>query len=284
MLKKIFKWIMMIILFLFGIALILIMYAYSYSNKTIIKKKYEVTPTEFSVSKRSSENNEGIRLAKIHGCLSCHGSEGDGRVIMSIPMVFSAKATNLTHVVNNWSEVELENSIRQGIRRDGSTHFFMPSQMYHHLSDKDLSAIILALRELPVSEGNEKGGTFFGPVMRLMMTYGSFDFMGQKPTIDTLESRMNPPAPNDLMALGKYKALTTCTECHGTDLKGGQLGEKTPPNLSVVRAFNLENFATLMQTGIGPAGGEGMKEVSSERFSHFSDEEVKALYTYLTSL
>jgi len=47
--------------------------------------------------------------------------------------------------------------------------------------------------------------------------------------------------------------------------------------------YSLEEFQTLMRTGV-PKGGHEldlMAEVARGRFVHFTDEEVEALYRYL---
>jgi cytochrome c553 len=82
---------------------------------------------------------------------------------------------------------------------------------------------------------------------------------------------------------GQYLALTVCTECHGMALTGACDG--TAPNLAIVAAYSKPAFEKLMATGV-PAGSQTlglMGEVARERFSHFTKDEVDALYNYLSA-
>lgn len=91
-------------------------------------------------------------------------------------------------------------------------------------------------------------------------------------------------SPDNPERFGKYIAMTSCSECHGSDLRGG--ADDFSPPLTIVAAYTLENFTTLMQTGV-PIGGREldlMAEVAKNRFSHFTDSEIASLHAYLKTL
>ena len=91
--------------------------------------------------------------------------------------------------------------------------------------------------------------------------------------------RQAPPATTDTNDLGRYLALTSCTECHGQDFRG-----KDPaPDLRVIAAYDQPTFIRFMRTGTAVGGRELglMSRVARSRFSHFTDDEVAALYGYL---
>ena len=95
-----------------------------------------------------------------------------------------------------------------------------------------------------------------------------------------------PTRPLEPLALGKYLAHTTCSECHGRDLNGW--GPDDPaPSLVVAKAYSPEKFAHLMKTGEIASGGKSktglMSEVAAYRFSVLTDAEVVALKLYLDS-
>ena len=46
------------------------------------------------------------------------------------------------------SDAELVRTIRQGVHKDGSTLFIMPSQALSHLSDEDVGKIVAWIRTL----------------------------------------------------------------------------------------------------------------------------------------
>jgi hypothetical protein len=86
-------------------------------------------------------------------------------------------------------------------------------------------------------------------------------------------------------SLGEHLAYTVgCVNCHHqTDKR-----IINAPPLMIVRAYSLPEFRTLMKTGVTRAGrdmaseGSVMGFVAKEQFAHFTDDEVTALYEYLT--
>ena len=83
---------------------------------------------------------------------------------------------------------------------------------------------------------------------------------------------------------GRYLAMTSCSECHGDDLRG--IPEEEIPSLAIVAAYPLDDFRNLMRTG-KPVGGrtlELMKDVSLSRFAYFTDAELGDLHAYLSEL
>ena len=68
---------------------------------------------------------------------------------------------------------------------------------------------------------------------------------------------------------------------HGQRLEGSE----GTPALSIVAGYSQMEFARLMREGVPRDGRklELMGDVARSRFVHFSDEEVGALYTYLST-
>jgi len=79
--------------------------------------------------------------------------------------------------------------------------------------------------------------------------------------------------------------IVGCVNCH----------HQTPkeiinaPPLNIVKSYSLPEFRHLMKTGITRTGRNMLAQssvmgiVASERFSHFTDDEVRAIYVYLTT-
>ena len=225
---------------------------------------------------------EGVRLAKIRGCYDgCHGEAFSGDEPFreeGLPgfLLGTFVAPDLTVLAASHSDAELERAIRRGVRLDGRRAMAMPSDMFQWLSDEDLKRILAAIRAQPVGEGPPTK-VAPGPLARLFILRGVFE-----PAYAGIDPDATPPerTPSDAAALGAYLARTVCTECHGGDLEGG---DDTPP-LAVVAGYSRERFGRLMRTGV-PASGAGlglMKIVALSRFSHFTGEEVDALYRYLS--
>jgi cytochrome c553 len=95
---------------------------------------------------------EGRRLAIIRGCFDgCHGSAASGAEFWVEPWMARLIAPDLTRVVAELSDSQLERVIRRGVRSDGTSTWGMPSSMFHHLADEDLGRILAFLRTLPVA-------------------------------------------------------------------------------------------------------------------------------------
>ena len=77
-----------------------------------------------------------------------------------------------------------------------------------------------------------------------------------------------------------------CRECHGKALTGGVPGQLPPlgPDLNVVKVWSFDQFAATMRTGVDPTGHELGKEMPWRPIGRISDDELRAIYEYLTHL
>jgi mono/diheme cytochrome c family protein len=208
---------------------------------------------------------QGERTAKILGCYGgCHGSRLEGRLFFSEPGVADLVAPNLTEVAASYSDAELERAIRHGIRRDGTGLFVMPSSAFYHLADEDLRNLLAFLRHLPPMPGCA------GKPMPAI--------------IDHAAPRVPRGDANDPMARGRYLARIACAECHGDTLQGGFDGRA--PTLAIAAAYSDEAFRHLLRTGEPLVERDlyVMDDAARGRFTHFTDEEIAALHTYLRSI
>ena len=246
-------------------------------SEYVLRKTYEVPLRAVAVPSDSVSIAEGHRLAKTHGCVSCHGQALEGAVFLDDPMLGYFVAGNLTGAVLDQSDGELERIIRQGVHMDGRSALGMPSAEYQHLSDHDLGVVLAYLRSLPPAEGplTEINA---GPLARLGLAVGMFS-----PQRDDIPSGSTPPAtrPTERHELGAYLAMTSCSGCHGQDL-GGSAADGAP-DLIIAASYSAAAFAHLLQTGEGVGGRDlgTMSEASRERFVHFTEAEVDALHAFL---
>lgn len=248
-------------------------------SERLLNQTYEVEVEPIAIPTDSASIAEGERLARIRGCYGgCHGDVAEGGVFFDDPMLGTITAPDLTRAVRTQSDAELVRVIRHGVRADGGSVTAMPSSMLYHLTDEDLGAIIAFLRSLPPTDGPE-ADLRLGPLGRFLFVKG--DFQPAAEEIDHEAPRLDPGDGSDPIALGRYLAMTSCTECHGSDL-GGSFNN---PNLAIAAAYTPEQFHTLMQSG-EPFDGRDLRlmdDVSRSRFSYFTDAEVDALYAYLTT-
>ena len=150
----------------------------------------------------------------------------------------------------------------------------------HHLSDDDLSNIAAFIRSQPPGDGLVYEANP-GLIARFFLLIGEFKPQAQE-VIEGAPWLTGTPSRTSSNA-GQYLAMTACAECHGMDFQGQ--ADFTPP-LAAAVAYSLDDFQTLMKTGVAIGNREldMMKEVATRRFAHFTDSEVEALHGYLQSL
>jgi cytochrome c553 len=210
--------------------------------------------------------------------------------VFEVEAVGDIIAPNLTKVVRQRTDEELTVAIRQGIAPGGRGLIVMTSAVHSRMTLEETAALIAWMRSLPLKEGEERPFKlrFVG---RLMLVLG--DFRLQPAAVKQYRNQW----PIDLgpgYASGRQLAATICAECHGPDLSGGptpmadtnpSFGRpyNLPPNLDIVAAYDLEQFRTLMRTGVPVSGREiGMMTAVARRdLKHFTDGEIDALHAYL---
>ena len=269
-------WIKRITLALVAVAVLALVGVYLRSEY-VLRKTYEVPLRTLAASADSVSVAVGRRLAKTHGCVSCHGQALEGAVFVDDPMLGYFVAGNLTGPVLEQSDSELERMIRQGVHTDGRSALGMPSAEYQHLSDHDLGAILAYLRSLPPVEGPTTEISP-GPLARVGLAIGMFS-----PQRNDISVGTPPPVyrPTERGALGEYLAMTTCSGCHGQSLMGSIADGA--PDLTIAAGYSAAAFAQLLRTGEGLGGRDLgiMSEASRERFVYFTEAEVDALQAFL---
>lgn len=252
-----------------------------YSRAELIIREQHDTPLQaFTAPSDATSIARGARLVRILGCAQgCHGKTGIEGQLFSDDEYGRLFAPDLTQAAARMSDAELERVLRHGLRQDGTSVWAMPSDMFQHLDDGDLSAVIAWIRAQPPSQGPT--GTMI-PSMLTRWEIAAGEFTPYAPELPQVHEHAARPDGSEPRALGRYLALTVCTECHGQDLKGHP-GDT--PDLAVVAAYPLEAFTTLMRAGV-PIGGRDLKlmaEVALSRFVHFTDDEIAALHAYLSA-
>ena len=259
-----------------GIALIAGGYVYVASER-MVAKMYEAPLTTFTSPHDAGSIEQGKRLATIYGCNNCHGPLLNGTVMFDEPGIARISAPNLTRVLRDYSDAELERVVRRGVKKNGTSTWIMPSQMFSHLTDEDLGRIIAYVRSVPARDGVE-AEVSMRALGRIGIVSGKFT-----PVAEQIVANARADSPNraDPLSHGKYLVMTACTECHGARLEGSEFVKA--PSLLVAAAYSKEDFARLMRTGVGIGNRKLglMAEMGQVRFSSFTDSEVEAVRTYL---
>ena len=156
----------------------------------------------------------------------------------------------------------------------------MPSASFHHMTDADLNNIAAYIRSHVPGDGPELEVTA-GPVARFLIWNGVFQPQAES-VLEEAPWLVEADRQSGL-GTGRYVALTACGECHGLDLEGS---EGFSPGLAIAVAYTREDFHRLMREGkpVGDRELNLMRDMSLRRFSHFTDEEIDALFAYLQTL
>lgn len=220
----------------------------------------------------------GARLTRVLGCTGCHGNELTGlNFTADHPEYGPLYASNLSLLLPNYSDAQIEAVLRQGVHPTRKTVWGMPSEIFQHLSAPDMAALIAYLRTVPPG-GQPTPPPQFSAQDKKDIASGLY-----KPAIQGVRETRNllPVDAGPQFALGRYITSVTCAECHGPKLEG-RPGDT--PNLIVAGGYSRAEFEKLITQGI-PTGNRKlnsmMSGVAKTRFAHLAPHERDALYAYL---
>ena len=251
---------------------------------------------DVSVPTDSASVARGEHLVRaITKCVDCHGQNLGGTIFIDDPAMGLLPAPNLTTgkggVLAAYTDAELEQAIRHGIRRDGTPLFIMPSSEYQHLADDDLGAILAYLRSLPPVD-NEQPEKRIGPVTRTLLVTGAAPTLLPAAIID---HAARPPATMPVQPTreyGEYIANTGgCKGCHGPNLAGGKMpggppGAPIPANLTPagIGSWSEADFTRALREGTRPDGSKINPFMPWLATRLMTDDEMRALWLYVSSV
>lgn len=222
---------------------------------------------------------EGARLTHVDGCFGCHGEALTGHVFVDNLFVGRLSGPNLTRIVPRYTDQQVADLIRSGVRPNGTGIVFMPSHVLVRLADADIAAIIAYLRTLETRPDAAKDSRL-GLLARALVVAGVIPLESNK--VD--RSQLGPQQrPTEAAALGPYLAKSICAMCHGDDLHG-EKQMKSPNLYEMVPGYSLDQFRTLMSTGLAPGGRKlGLMTEVSGGLKYLRDDEVADLHAYFSA-
>ncbi|MES2443881.1 MAG: c-type cytochrome [Pseudomonadota bacterium] len=245
-------------------------------SEWIIRSSHAVPAPQIAAERTPAGIAEGARLASALGCRGCHGPDGQGTLIVDVPMVLHVAPPALAPIAAQYSDAELARLIRFGVKRDGTATFVMPVEGHNGVADEDLARIIGWIRTLKPGAADRKDGLSFGPMGRAAILAGAIG-----PEVRQA-SRAQPRRSADM---GAYIADTVCAGCHSLreERKAHDDGRRVPSLVEIAPAYDLPAFRKLLKTGVGlsPRDLGLMARVGKDDLSHLSDAEVAALHAYL---
>ena len=256
----------------------------------------------------------GAYLVKaVAACMDCHaphdwarhdspirpGMEGAGQELSAAIAGLPGRvvAPNLTPDpetgAGTWSDDALARAIREGIGHDGRALFpMMPYEHFRSLPDEDLASIIVYLRSLAPVRNPLAPTELLFPVKYL---------------IRSAPQPLSAPVPApDVSTPARRGAVLVnaagCSDCHtpkksgrpipGRDLSGGVVLEgpwgrvasaNLTPDATGIPYYDENMFVQALRTGY--VGARRLNQIMPwASFRHMTDEDLRAIYTYLNSL
>ena len=231
-------------------------------------------------------------------CLGCHGSFPDGftgdpqpPLVGGVDMaaeeglgiVGQLATVNLTPggKLADYSDGEIFRALRHGLDSEGRRLGFMSLVAVGEFSDDDLEAVIAYMRSLPPATTDGPTGDRLSYVGLLF--YGAGMLPTPDPRPDTIAAPPAGPSPD----YGEYVAtIGDCRGCHGPDMTGtpaSALGPAVPNPRPIVKSMSVDQFHDMMRTGIRPGSSPFPDTMPWRNASQMSDEDLTALYAYLTT-
>lgn len=285
--RKVLKWIGILIAALVGLALLALVSIY-YVTETKLNQIYDVQVEEVAIPIDQASMERGRHLVTTMGfCTECHIANFAGQVWDDGPLVGKLVVKNLTDgqggIGNTYTDADWVRALRHGVGQDGKSLIIMPSNLYYRFSDADLGAIIAYLKQVPPVDNNLPETTI-GPMARIFILQDPSILPAQ--VIDPSKPRPPDPEPGVTPAYGEYLA-TVCIICHGEDLSGE---EGAGGGLNLTPAGDLgqwteEDFINTMRTGNTPEGEVLDDEIMPwKSLGQMTDDELKAIWLYLQSI
>jgi mono/diheme cytochrome c family protein len=211
---------------------------------------------------------------------------------------FTAQPKNITFDpetgIGSWSDAQFAKAIRECMRPNGSVIGPpMPCDMYRHISDSDVTAIVAYIRSLPPVKNAQPKSDYKFP---LPPSYG--------PPLGSV-----PDVPeSDKVAYGQYLAtLAHCMPCHTPTVEGsprrdyehalGAGGFQFEVNGAVVASTNItpdpdtglgkwtdDEIKTAITTGVDKFGGKVLPPMPWHFFAGMHPADLDALIAYLRTL
>lgn len=227
---------------------------------------------------------------------------GPGFGIWYTPNITPDKETG----IGGWTDGEIVQAIREGMRRDRSTMFpVMPSDWYHGMSDEDALAVVAYLRSIaPVAHRVPPPEPSF--VAKALLAFG---MMSPK---DAITVPVAAPARGATAEYGRYVAssLAGCLDCHtplnlengkfymdslgagGTILFGDAEGSSlrsygrniTPDMETGIGKWSEADFYAAVTVGMRPDGTVLTPHMPYGYFKSLTEDDLRALWLYIRSL
>ena len=284
------KWARRILLGVVSVVLIAVLLVFGLSYRRL-HRTYEVARPAIVLPTDSAELARGAHLTIAIGkCAGCHGDDYGGKVFIDAGPFGHVTAPNLTRgnggLGNTLTDADYVAAITHGVRPDGTSLLFMPSEAYASFSRADIAAVVAYLRTRPKVDRPSPPPSL-GPIGRMLLATGQ-PFM----TADLVDH--DAPIPDSMPAAvtadyGKYLThVGGCTGCHNPSLSGGPIPGAPPeikPAANLTRGgltgWTIGDFRRALREGVRP-GGTAIDSFMPWRYTKYmTDGEIESVWLYL---
>lgn len=290
--KKIFKWIGIVLGSLVGVLLVTAGVLYFMGNSRLTRT-YDFPPSNIPIPTDAASLEYGKHRAETL-CEGCHGKDlsGENNWFNAGPLG-TIDSANLTSgeggIAREYtSDEDYVKAIRHGIDPEGKPIFMVAVGSTSHLSDNDLGAIIAYVKSVPPVD-HKTNGQHFTPLAKILLAVGVIRAL----PVETVshETSVSAPERGVTAAYGQYLVDTNdCRVCHGPKLNGGPFPDPTikliSPNLTPggeTGFWKEEQFINTIRTGVKPSGNPLNEHMPWKTYRLFEDDELKAIWLYLQS-
>jgi mono/diheme cytochrome c family protein len=285
MMKRVLKWIGIVVGGLLGLIILLVVGVYAVSASRL-NRTYEVT-ADFSLNVPNDPESiaAGEKLFAIY-CESCHGANLAGDLFSDDPTFGEIYSANLTAGENGigrtYSDEEIARAIWYGVKPDGSPTVGMPYEFYQAIHIGDMEKLIAYIRSAPPVDTDYPRPSY-GPMLRVMHATKLFPLVTVE-NVDTDQPPLAPISPEDTLAYGQYLAAF-CAACHMPDLAGSEMFGSPNITPAAIGTWTEAEFLRAVTEGVRPDGTLLDPEAMPwESFGRYTDEELRALWAYLQTV
>lgn len=277
-----FKWTGFVVVALAVVAMVALAWIYFASERELGRHYASIDGATLALPTAITDIAEGERIAQLGGCLHCHGEKLTGTVVDDIPHLVRLVAPNISVALPAYSDAQLATVLRLGVKPDGRSVLFMPSEMFRHFSDHELARVIAYLRTVPATPAGIQEKTQVRILGRFIVAKG--DYQPPARAIESLPAPAREYSAEDAVSRGRHLAMAFCSECHGQNLEG--FAPINAPALNVAQGYSAAQFAHLMHDGIALGDRELklMGPTARARFASFTADEIAAVYAFLQTL
>jgi cytochrome c553 len=221
-------------------------------------------------------------------CVECHGADLGGKVVDDNFAMGHLASANLTRgrggIGNRYRDQDYVRALMHGVRPDGHSLIFMPTQDYR-FTESALGSIIAYIKSVPPVD-RELPRPAPGPMARALGLFTDFPL---SPAAKTDHARVAFAPPKDqsnpVAAGEEIVAMAACRGCHGAEFTGGG---GPPPGASNITPVGIGNwtdqdFMRALREHKRP-NGSTISDAMPRGYGQMADSELRNMFAYLKTV